>query len=417
MVWMIPCSVDLTVAWARWLRPNYCMKRAGLGRPLSQGRDTHSATGRVAHPRLGPAAYAESLCGIESPFTSERRGGSTRGRANTAFAYFKSARTEQMNPNLVRCSVVRRLAGAVTVAATIVAASILITTCPSVMTAQTSEDSATVRAQVEAYLTTWNAHDPSALAAFFTEGADMIMYNQPASQGRTEIQAWWRDYFARQEPQRQLTIAVNSLRLISADAAVIDIATTTGGGDAQGEELHTRKARGTWVLVRQRGEWVIAAMRGMPTEQDRVILTESLKVVEAENPSDVPSDLRDFVAAYENAYNSNDPSALSGFYTRDADIIVRNLPATRGWQAIQDWWRAYFTGREPRATFPIDAVRLITPDVALIDVLAASPPQNAKGEEMPARQARGTWVVVSREGRWLITALRVLPGEQDRIVR
>jgi len=150
-------------------------------------------------------------------------------------------------------------------------ASVLLAASPRVVAAQTSEDSLAVRALVEAYRATWNEHDSSALAGFFTQDADMIMGTDPVSLGREAIQGWWREYFARQEPERRVTIVIHAVRLIAPDIGVLNVTTTTGGRNAQGEELPERKARGTWVVVHERDTWRISAMRGMPTEQDQII--------------------------------------------------------------------------------------------------------------------------------------------------
>jgi len=121
------------------------------------------------------------------------------------------------------------------------------------------------------YVAAWDTHDSSLLADYFTADADMIMGNSPMLDGRTAIDHWWRDYFAFQEPERKLTIEILSTRAIAADVALLDVRTTTGGRTAEGVGLLPRKARGTWVLVRRDGAWLIAAMRGMPTEEDRII--------------------------------------------------------------------------------------------------------------------------------------------------
>jgi len=124
---------------------------------------------------------------------------------------------------------------------------------------------------VNEYIVSWNTHDPLVLAEHFTADADMIMGNGPVLGGRTAVLGWWRDYFAVQEPERTLTIEVQSTRAIATDVVLVNVRTTTHGRTAEGVELPSRKARGTWVLVRQDGRWLISAMRGMPTEQDRII--------------------------------------------------------------------------------------------------------------------------------------------------
>lgn len=155
--------------------------------------------------------------------------------------------------------------------ATMVAAVALLATLPGTVAAQTPDDSVGVRALVEAYRTTWDRHDASALGMFFTPDADMIMGTDPVAGGRTAIQGWWRGYFERQEPEREIAIDVETFRFITPDVAVLNATTTTGGRSAQGEQLRARRARGTWVVVRDGGTWRIATMRGMPTEQDQII--------------------------------------------------------------------------------------------------------------------------------------------------
>lgn len=154
-------------------------------------------------------------------------------------------------------------------------ASIIVLGSWSAVTAQENEDSTAVRALVEAYRVAWNGHDPSELAAFFTEDADMIMGTDPIALGREAIKGWWQAYFARQEAQRQVVIEVNALRLVSPGVAVLNVTTTTQGRGAEGEELRSRDARGTWVVVRETDTWEIAAMRGMPTEQDQILRASS----------------------------------------------------------------------------------------------------------------------------------------------
>ena len=157
----------------------------------------------------------------------------------------------------------------------IITAIVFFAVFPCTIAAETYEDSTSVYEQIDRYKVIWNTHDAAALAALFTEDADFIMGNQPLILGRKGIQNWWWNYFKIQEPERRLIIIVNSVRIISTNVAVVNVATTTGGQDSQGKELLARKARGTWVLHRQNGKWLIIAMRGMPTEKDKIIRRRS----------------------------------------------------------------------------------------------------------------------------------------------
>ena len=299
----------------------------------------------------------------------------------------------------------------------VLAASAVAALAPGVIGAQTKEDSLAVGARIDAYRAAWNTHDASAVAAFFTEDADFVMGNQPAAVGRRAIRDWWSDYFSVQEPERHLTLEVNSARFVAADVAVVNVTTTTGGRDRQGRDLLDRRFRGAWVVQRQSGEWMISAMRGVPTEQDRVVLNASPAVTEELKP-----EIRAFIDAYEDAFNSHEPSAVSAFYTDDADIIVRNGPIAHGRQAINDWWGSYFAEARPyRALLIVKDIRMVTLNVALINIVATGPPAEVAPQGAPVRYvrryARATWLLARAGDRWLIAALWVLPSEDDRITR
>jgi uncharacterized protein (TIGR02246 family) len=286
---------------------------------------------------------------------------------------------------------------------------------PGATSAQTAADSVALRARIEAYRTVWNTHDASALSAFFSDSADLVMGNQPEAVGRQAIRESWRDYFSNQEPERHLTLDVHSVRFVDPEVAVVHVTTTTGGRDREGRALLSRRFRGAWVVQRRSGEWLISAMRGEPTEQDRVVLNESLAAAEELRPG-----IRAFVDAYEDAFNSHVASAVSAFYADDADIIVRNGPVTHGRQAIQAWWQSYFVESRPyRAIYIVKDIRSVTPDVALVNLVVTGAAVESTAEPAPVRYTRATWLL-ARDGegaRWLLSAVWVLPSEEDDIIR
>jgi len=241
----------------------------------------------------------------------------------------------------------------------------------------------------------------------------MIMGNWPATHGRQAIEERWRIYFERQEPERGLTLEVNSIRFVADDVSVMNVTTTTAGRDSQGQELHARRFRGTWVLRRHDDQWLIAAMRGLPTEEDRVKLAASMETAASLRPQ-----LRAFVASYEDVFDRHDPDALSAFYRDDADIVIREGPVIHGTQAIRKWWRAYFSQPRPyRVLLIIDKIRMMSDNVALLDFTATGATSEPMDELLPVRAARATWLVVREDGQWRIAALRVLPSENDRVIR
>lgn len=297
--------------------------------------------------------------------------------------------------------------------AAIFAMSIFATAAPGVARAQVVADSADLLEYVEAYQSALDTRDPVAVAAFFSEDADLVPGNLPALHGRGAIEAWWRTYFERQEPERRGRFDMTSARLLTPDVALVNLATTTGGRGLGGEALPVRKARATWLLRRHGGQWLIEAARAMPTEKDRVELIPSLETAESLRP-----DVRALVAAYEDALNRHDPEGLSALYREDADIIVRNSPVIHGPQAIRRWWKNYYSQPRPyRAVLIIEKIRMMADDVALLNVIGTGATLEATDRLVPTRETRATWVLRREDGKWLIAALRVLPSENDRVIR
>jgi uncharacterized protein (TIGR02246 family) len=125
-----------------------------------------------------------------------------------------------------------------------------------------------VRAWIDAYEKTWNTHDASAVASFFSEDADFIAGNGPWIVGRDAIEESWQRYFSGIDEARQGTFAIASLRVITPEVVLVNINSTTAGHGPSGEDLPTRLARGTWVVTRHNGGWQISAFRALPAEGD-----------------------------------------------------------------------------------------------------------------------------------------------------
>ena len=315
-----------------------------------------------------------------------------------------------------KSSIINRLATCIN---TFVVSTIILFTSAFICTtvAQTVEDSTTLHELVEAYQQTFNTRDAAALSKFFTEDADVVVGNLLEAKGRQAVENLWRNYwrsqFNKQEPGRRGTFTVNSLRKITTDVALINLLSVTGGRDTSGTELRPRRARGTWVVHRLDGEWLIASVFMMPAETDSVVLGASIETAESLRPH-----IRAFVKAYEDAYDSHDPSAVTTFFRNDADIIVRNKPLVHGKQAIQEWWSSYFsTPRNFKVIMIIDEIRSITNDVVQVNLTVTGAIPGTENKLQPLRQTSANWILVRESGEWRIAALRVLPGKEDRVIR
>lgn len=117
---------------------------------------------------------------------------------------------------------------------------------------------------VATYSAAWNRHDEHELGKLFEEGADLIMGSGPRVEGRTQIEQWWKTYFSHIDSRRRGDFQVDSVMVLAHDVYLLNVLTKTGGMDANGEPLETRRARGTWILVRHNDSWRIQAMRGHP---------------------------------------------------------------------------------------------------------------------------------------------------------
>lgn len=127
--------------------------------------------------------------------------------------------------------------------------------------AQTSETDSLERF-VQKYEETWQLHDASHLASFFTDDSDMIVGIQPTIFGRAAIETWWDQYFSRIDSGRMVSVSIESKRILSPTIALLNVHTTTGGTHSETNvALESRKARGTWVAIRAGEDWKIAALR------------------------------------------------------------------------------------------------------------------------------------------------------------
>lgn len=137
----------------------------------------------------------------------------------------------------------------------------LLLTTTSDSLAQTAEANSLERF-VQTYEETWQLHDASRLANFFTDDSDMIVGIQSTIVGRAAIETWWEQYFSRIDSGRVVSVSIESKRILSPNVALVNVYTTTGGTHSETNgTLESRKARGTWVVTRAGENWKIAALR------------------------------------------------------------------------------------------------------------------------------------------------------------
>ena len=121
-----------------------------------------------------------------------------------------------------------------------------------------------------------------------------------------------------------------------------------------------------------------------------------------------PPALRVLIQSFQDVWNAHDASRVADLFTDDADQIMGLAELTTGRPAIRRWWDARFAGMERgrTITLTLSSARLVSPDVAVINTIAATAGRDPQGQPLPATTDRGTWIVVSKAGNWRIAALR-----------
>jgi uncharacterized protein (TIGR02246 family) len=114
-----------------------------------------------------------------------------------------------------------------------------------------------VRAVISRYVAARQAQDGNALAALFTEDVDQLVSSGEWRRGRAEVVRG--TLASSQSAAGTRSITVESVRLLSADAAVAD-----GRYEIAGMEGGTTRRMWTCIVLRRTaGEWRIAAIRNM----------------------------------------------------------------------------------------------------------------------------------------------------------
>ena len=125
--------------------------------------------------------------------------------------------------------------------------------------------------------------------------------------------------------------------------------------------------------------------------------------------------LRKAIAAHEHASATNDLRGLVDVYSPDAEMISGSGAVTRGREAIEAYYRGQLASASARTgrhhTHPADAIRirLVTPDVALIDLPSRSVGgQDAAGQPMAPAELMLVTVWRKQAGAWFVVSQRAL---------
>lgn len=123
-------------------------------------------------------------------------------------------------------------------------------------------DEEAIKERLEEFTAAWNKHDATAMAAIWAPDGDLINPFGRVAKGRAEVQKLFTDEHASFMKGTTLKITSSSVRLLGADAAILDFdSDVIGMKAADGTDLPTLGHHVTTVMVKKDGKWWIVAAR------------------------------------------------------------------------------------------------------------------------------------------------------------
>ena len=118
--------------------------------------------------------------------------------------------------------------------------------------------------------------------------------------------------------------------------------------------------------------------------------------------------IREVVRLYASAREASDPLAIEALFVTDADQLVSSGEWRRGRSLLVTGALASSARTGGTRTLDVEAVRMVTPDVAIADARYVI----SGIEGGVSRRMWSTFVMVRQQGTWRISAIRnMLPAE------
>ena len=139
-----------------------------------------------------------------------------------------------------------------------------------------------------------------------------------------------------------------------------------------------------------------------------VVLLLAASSVAAQGSGAANQQIQAQVAALQAAFNKQDAAGMAAIYAPDADAMINDGPYSAGSAALLKSGRDEIAARPKglQITITVVNVRVVTPDVAIANTQAHFNLAEVKDD-------RGTWVFVRKNGKWLVTALRVQAAQRQ----
>ena len=123
-------------------------------------------------------------------------------------------------------------------------------------------DEEAIKERLEELTAAWNKNDAKAIAALWAPDGDLINPFGRVAKGRAEVQKLFTDEHASFMKGTTLKITSSSVRILGADAAILDLdAEITGMKAPDGTDLPLFDHHVTIVMVKKDGTWWIVSAR------------------------------------------------------------------------------------------------------------------------------------------------------------
>ena len=134
--------------------------------------------------------------------------------------------------------------------------------CLSSLPALAAGDEETIQKRLDDFVAAWNKDDAKAMAALWAPDGDLINPFGRVAKGRAEVQKLFTDEHASFMKGTTMKITSSSVRILGADAAILDFdSDVIGMKAADGTDLPTLDHHVTAVMVKKDGKWWIVAAR------------------------------------------------------------------------------------------------------------------------------------------------------------
>jgi len=136
-----------------------------------------------------------------------------------------------------------------------------------------------------------------------------------------------------------------------------------------------------------------------------MVVALPLRAEQARPRSAAEADLRNLYASYDTAWNKGDVKAMGALWSEDADHVDPDGRMVTGRPALEKELATRFATdlRGTRSAQTVEAVRLIRPDVAVVDAAyEVTGVQDAEGKALPPLQGRYVDIWIKRGKTWQI---------------